>query len=433
MSGVGTATVAGLAVAISWMVPCRAAQVPDPAGAAAAGPATIAEVRIHGNHTTPDADVRRIAGLDEGQSADPAALEAARQRLLGSGRLISVNIRTRYRWLTDTSSVAVIVSITEEAQVSITDTGDVVLPGPLPRLRRNTMFLPILGFEDGYGLTYGARLTVVGSRHSATRVSAPMSWGGTRQAALEASRTFERGPVSRVSGRMGVTRREHPFFRQGETRTGLSGEVLKRFGPVFGVGAAGARTDVDFGDVQGRLDSVGGFVELDTRADPVFPRNAVYARSAMARLGLDPAPNVVQTSHDARAYLGLLRGSVLAARVQTTRSDGPVPIYAKAMIGGAASLRGWRAGSAVGDNMLAGSAELRVPLNSPVNLAKTGVAVFYDVAAAWDHGARLQDQRLQRGAGVGLFVAAPLFSVQLDVARGIGRGTRVHLSTGVRF
>lgn len=421
-----------LARLTAWIV-CLLPAAPAGAQPQPPGHPTIAEVRIHGNHTTPDAEVQRIAQLEVGQPADPSLLADAARRLEESGRFESVELRTRYRSLTDTRQVAVVVLLTERALVSVVDTGDVVMPGPLARLRRNTMFLPILAYEDGYGLTYGVRLTVVGSRQSAVRVSAPLSWGGTRQAAVEASRAFARGPVSRISGRLGVTRREHPFFDQGETRSDVSGEVLKRFGPAFGVGVTAARTDVRFGDVRGRLDSLGAFAEVDTRADPLYPRNAVHVRSAIARLGLDPAPGAVRTTHDARGYLGLPRGAVLALRAQTTQTTRPVPAYTKAMVGGAASLRGWRAGSAVGDNMVAASAELRVPVSSPARLARTGVSVFYDVAAAYDHGARWQDQPLERGVGVGVFIAAPLLAVHLDVARGIGRGTRVHLSVGTSY
>ena len=403
------------------------AQAPSP------DPPTIAEVRIHGNHTTPDAEVRRIAQLAPGQPADPATLAEATRRLEESGRFASVELRTRYRSLTDDRQVAVIVLLTERALVSVTDAGDVVLPGPVARLRRNTMFLPILGYEDGYGLTYGVRLAVVGSRQSAFRVSTPLSWGGTRQAALEMSRTFARGPVSRVSGRVGVTRREHPFFEQGETRQDVSADVLKRIASTVGLGVAASRTHVRFGDVRGRLDSLGVFAEVDTRANPLYPRNAMYVRSGVARLGLDPAPGAVRATHDARAYLGLPRGIVFALRAQGVQTSRPVPLYAKALVGGASSLRGWRAGSAVGDNMVGASAEVRIPFSSPSGLARTGLAVFYDVAAAYDHGARWRDQRFERGAGVGLFIAAPMFAVHLDVAKGIGRGTRVHLSVGTGF
>lgn len=402
--------------------------------AAHAQPApVIAEIRVHGNHTTPDAEVRALAGLEVGHAADAATVAEAGRRLERSGRFSSVEMRTRQRSLTDASQLAIIIVVSEHAAVSIGDSGAVVLPGPLARLRRNTMFLPIVGFEDGYGLTYGARVTVVGARQSATRVSVPLTWGGSRNAALEASHTFTRGPISRASGRVGILRREHPFFDQGETRRDVSGEVLKRFGPVFGVGATAARTDVRFGDLRGRLDHLGAFVEVDTRTDPLYPRNAVHARSSVARLGLDPAPGAVRSTHDVRAYLGLPRAAVLALRAQTVQTSGPAPAYAKAMVGGAASVRGWRAGSFVGDDMVAGSVELRVPVSSPVSLARSGLAVFYDAGVAYDHDQHWRDRRLERGVGVGLFITAPLFAVQLDVARGIDRGTRVHLSTGVSF
>jgi len=410
-----------------------AVAIASPAPAAAQDAPVIAHLRVHGNHTTPDADVLEIAGLSVGSAADPASLEEARRRLDASGRFESVELRTRYQSLTESRSVAVIVVVTERAGITIGDMGVVQVPGPLARLRGRTMFLPILGFEDGYGLTYGVRLTMVGVRQSATRVSVPLSWGGTRQAAVEASRTFTGGPITRIAGRLGVNRREHPFFRQGEMRREVSGEVLKRFGPAVGLGLTGARTDVRFGDIRGRLDTLGGFAEVDTRTDPLYPRNAVHVRSSLDRLGLDPAPNAVRQTHDARAYLGLPRAAVLGLRAQTVHTDGPVPAYAKAMIGGASSLRGWRAGSAVGDNMVAGSVELRVPLSSPANLARTGVSIFYDVGVAYDHGQRWRDQRLEKGVGVGFFITAPLFALQLDVARGIDRGTRVHLSTGVTF
>lgn len=424
-----TRAIAGLtAWAVCLLPASSAAGQPHPPAAP-----TIAELRVHGNHTTPDAEVLQIAQLELGQPAEPSRLADATRRLERSGRFASVELRTRYRSLTDQQQAAVVVLLTERALVSITDTGSVRMPGPLGRLRRNTMFLPILGYEDGYGLTYGVRLTVVGSRQSATRVSAPLSWGGTRQAALEASRTFARGPLSRISGRIGVTRREHPFYGQGETRGDLSGEVLRRVGPAFGLGVTAARTDVRFGEVRGRLDSVGMFAEVDTRADPLYPRNAVHVRSTIARLGFAPAAGAVRSTHDARGFVGLPRGAVLALRAQTTQASRPLPPYAKAMAGGATSLRGWRAGSAVGDNMVAASAELRVPVSSPARLARTGVSVFYDVAATYDHGAQWREQRFERGVGVGVFIAAPLFGVHLDVARGIGRGTRVHLSLGTSY
>jgi hypothetical protein len=51
----------------------------------------------------------------------------------------------------------------------------------------------------------------------------------------------------------------------------------------------------------------------------------------------------------------------------------------------------------------------------------------------YGHDQRWRDRRLERGVGAGLFIAAPFVQLQLDVARGIDRATRVHLTTGVSF
>jgi hypothetical protein len=51
----------------------------------------------------------------------------------------------------------------------------------------NVLILPILGIEDGYGLTYGARFTPpdphwMGKR---SRITFPLSWGGNKRAEVD--------------------------------------------------------------------------------------------------------------------------------------------------------------------------------------------------------------------------------------------------------
>ena len=74
--------------------------------------------------------------------------------------------------------------------------------------------------EDGYGLTYGVRVSFVDVLGRRTRLSAPLSWGGERRAAVEIERRFERGPLTRVIGTGGITRREHPTLDIGDRRLG---------------------------------------------------------------------------------------------------------------------------------------------------------------------------------------------------------------------
>jgi outer membrane protein assembly factor BamA len=393
----------------------------------------IAEIRVHGNHTTPDEEVLRIAGLAQGEPADTATLDAARTRLVQSGRFPSVDIRARFRSLADTSQVAVIVIVSEHPAVQPVDIGLPTISGPVGRLRRSAMFLPILDYTDGYGLTYGARASFVNTLGRNGRLSVPLSWGGTRQAALEADRTFDHGPLSRLRGRAGIWRRENPFYRIGETRQEIEGEASRRIGPIVGFGVTGSLANVRFGEIDTRATAVGAFAEVDTRRDPLFPRNAVYARSSVSRLGFGEARDVSRVTHDLRGYLGVIGQTVLAARVHTIDSSGPTPPFANVLLGGAATLRGVRAGSFVGDNLVAMSAELRMPFTSPLRVARTGVTVFYDAGVAYGHDQRWRDRRLERGVGAGLFIAAPFVQLQLDVARGIDRATRVHLTTGVSF
>ena len=147
----------------------------------------IEDVRVHGNHSTPDEEVLRIAAIAVGVPLEPGAVEAARRRLVDSGRFSSVEIRQRSRSIEDPTRIALIILVAEHAAMRpIPDVDVPPIPGVLGRLRSQTMFLPILSVDDGYGLTYGLRTSFVGGRGSTTRLSVPASWGGTRQLAVEA-------------------------------------------------------------------------------------------------------------------------------------------------------------------------------------------------------------------------------------------------------
>ena len=426
----------------------------------------IEDVRVHGNHSTPDEEVLRIASIVVGASLEPGAVEAARRRLLESGRFSNVEIRQRSRSIEDPTRVALIILVAEHAAVRpAIDVNVPAIPGTLGKLRSQTMFLPILSVDDGYGLTYGVRTSFVGGRGSATRLSVPASWGGTRQLAIEAERSFARhtpgvgvpvpansgttrpaaaglvnGGLTRIRGSAGLWRQEHPYFEQGQFRRYVDGEISYRPRPVFGVGVAAGLSAVSFGEVDDRMGEAGVFAELDTRRDPLFPRHAVYARTSWSRLSFaEPEASGIpdggrsRWQHDVRGYLGVIGQVVLAARVQMDFADGPLPAYAKPILGGADTLRGIGAGFAVGDNLWAGTVEVRAPFTSVLRATKLGVLAFYDTGATWNHGQRWQDTGREEGVGGGVFLVSPFFQFQLSVARGLGRSTRVHASTGVSF
>jgi len=98
-----------------------------------------------------------------------------------------------------------------------------------------------------------------------------------------------------------------------------------------------------------------------------------------------------------------------------------------------ANLRGFSAGTAVGDTLVAGSAEVRAPLTSPLGIAKAGVSAFMDVATIYDKGESLADQRFKRGFGGGVWFAATVFRLSLVVAHGVGSSTRVQFGTTLLF
>ena len=70
------------------------------------------------------------------------------------------------------------------------------------------------------------------------------------------------------------------------------------------------------------------------------------------------------------------------------------------------NLRGFEAGTAVGDTLVAGSVEVRAPLTSPIRIAKFGVNAFVDVATVYDTGSRLADQTFNEGFGGGIWFSA---------------------------
>jgi hypothetical protein len=147
------------------------------AQATGASAETLAEVRVHGNHTTPDDEVLRLAGLTMGQPIDIAAIEAAAQRLKESGRFEEVEIRKRYRSLEPGGDVALVVVVREHPLPDDTIPCPAVMR-PFRRLWASGMVMPMVRYNDGDGFTYGARVSVVDTLGRGSRLSVPLSWGG---------------------------------------------------------------------------------------------------------------------------------------------------------------------------------------------------------------------------------------------------------------
>ena len=312
------------------------------------------------------------------------------------------------------------------------------------RITSHVLVLPILSYADGYGATYGARFSTVDLLGAGERLSVPLTWGGTRRAAFEVERTFERGPLTRLLASTSIWQRENPRYRLDERRIDVRGRVERSFAGIVRAGAEASRASVDFGDRDDRVWTAGGDVVLDTRGNPAFPANAVLLSADWNRLHVRPhtagegattdGRSINRYTLDGRGYVRLFGQSVLAGRVRYATADAPLPLYERWLVGGSDSLRGFRAGAFDGDTAMSSSIELRVPVTSVTSGGKLGLTVFADAARTADHGARLADRDWQRGVGAGAFFIASVVRLNLDVARGLDGGrTRVHLSTGFAF
>jgi outer membrane protein assembly factor BamA len=187
------------------------------------------------------------------------------------------------------------------------------------------------------------------------------------------------------------------------------------------------------GSIDERLGWYGASVAVDTRQDPVFPRNAIYAEAGWTALRPSESGRANTFRTDVRGYRGLVGQTVLCLRWQFAGADAPLPPYQKYLLGGAASVRGYRSGTEGGDHVAAGSVEVRVPVSSPMGVARAGFTVFADTGTVWGTGTRFSDARWRRGVGGGVFLLASVFQLSLDVGVRQGGGARVHFSTGLQF
>ena len=396
------------------------------------GPGVVGEVRIHGNHTTPDEKVLSIIGDVVGKPATDALVTEMTQKLERSGQFDGVEVRKRFRSIDNPDDILLMVVVDEFPGVDPLD--NYQPPSPVQRFWKSGMFLPILHSEDGYGFTYGARVSFVDRLGPRSRISVPLTWGGERQARVQLERTFRRGPIERLSGEAGVGRRVNPHYEMSDRRTSFNGRaesVLQRW---LRVGAGGGIEDVTWGgDSTDTIKRFGGDVTFDTRVDPAFPRNAVHAVLGVERLQFDTGSANRRTA-DLRGYVGLFRQTVLAVRALSVISNAEVPPYEHSLLGGASNLRGYDAGFKANDNLAAVSAELRIPMTSPLSVGRFGVKVFVDAGTAYPFGQKLQDQKhFDRGVGAGAYLHLTVLSVALDVARSREGNTRFHFGLGVTF
>jgi outer membrane protein assembly factor BamA len=369
---------------------------------------------------------------------DATIVDDAAARLRASKKFKSVDVLKRFASIADPSQILLVV-IVDEGAVHIELTGDASKPTRVVRSRGpHVMFLPVLGAEDGYGVTYGGRFALADPIGKRSQLTFPVTWGGDKRAAAEITKTLQQFPIDRISGGTSISRRTNPFYDKDDDRARVWGRAERQIVRGLRAGATAGWQRAAFAGGTDRFVHGGGDVVFDTRIDPALPRNAVYVKANWEALRFDAASNessrrINRTELDARGYVGLLGQTILALRVQRLDASGALPPYLEPLLGGMSNLRGFSTGTAAGDTLVSSSAEFIVPLTSPLNLGKMGVSAFVDYGTAYPADERFSDQTMRRGLGGSLWFSAAVFRMNIAVAHGRGSSTRVHVGANVAF
>jgi outer membrane protein assembly factor BamA len=408
------------------------------AGGPQAAGETIAEITVHGNVVTTDDDVRRLAGLEVGMPVTAQTIGEATARLRAAKKFDTVEVRKRFASIEDPTKIAIVI-IVNEGPVHIERTTDPDHPARVVKNRGpSLMVLPIFDSEDAYGFSYGARFALPDPLGRQSRISFPLTWGGERLAAVEFDKRLERTRLVRFTGGVGVSQRTNPFFDEHDTRERIWARAEREFLKGVRIGATAGWDHVRFGgsgdpdDISANLARAGTDLIVDTRLDPMLAHNAVYGRASVEHLRFG-GTSANRFELDGRGYIGLFGQNVLVLRSYKADADAPLPPYLKILFGGIGTVRGFRSGSAAGDTMVAESAEVLVPLTSPLNIARLGVSAFVDAGTVYDKGQRFADQRLEKGVGGSVWVTATFIRMSVAVAHGLGGSTRVHVGGTVSF
>jgi outer membrane protein assembly factor BamA len=403
----------------------------------------IAGVLVHANQVVSTGEILTIAGVKAGDPFTDKTIAEVTARLKASGKFESVEVRKRYASIDDMSQITLVI-LASEGSVRI-DLPQV--PGGEVRVVnrtvwRNLMFMPILDGEDGYGFTYGVRVAYPQPIGTHSRLSFPLTWGGTRRAGVELDRTFKSGAISRMEFGGAIQNKRNPAYDIRDGRHRVWARAEKVMGTVR-LGSTGGYQRVSFAEVIDHFTTISFDATFDTRLDPVLPRNAVYVNASIEHVMFGDTSTTLPPGGgtslnrmrlDARGYVGLYGQQVLVARVLAEDVDRPAPLYLRSLLGGWSNLRGFEAGFRTGDSLVATSLEWRMPITSPLSsFGKMGVSVFVDWGTAYDHGQQLRDQKWDQGAGGAVWLTMTAFRMSVGVAHGKGSGTRVNFGGGLTF
>lgn len=408
------------ATAAAAAAPAREPPTPPRAAAEESRPPVASEVRVHGNRRLSAAEIRRLAGLEPGVELHPGTEREAAARLRATGRFETVEARRRHRSLRPGDPEESVILVVEERAPA----GGAARPAALPFVR----------YDEGYGVTYGARLTLLDPLGEDSRLSAPLTRGGEDRAAVEIETRPRSGPFSAVRMTASAFRRRNPHYGLTDRRRVVAAEAERRFGDHLRLSGGAAWSRVRFGAAEERFAAYRLGLTVDTRDNPSLPRKGVFLEAGSEWFRWDEgAGAALRPRVDARGFVGLFGPAVLRVRAQYRGADAALPRFARPLLGGANSVRGHPVGAAAGDRLAAVSLEIRAPLDAPYRAVRYGARVFFDAGAVVGAREPFRDAAIHRGIGGGLFLAAPFATVGLDAASDFDGGFRLHLSATTRF
>lgn len=409
----------------------------------------VAGIQVQGNTATPDDEIRRLAAVEIGMPFEETTPAVVAERLRKAKHFDRVEVLKRYASIADPSQIMLVI-IVDEGPVKIVMTGDPEHPTRVVRKRwPNLLLLPILRREDGYAPTFGARLGLPDKFGKQSRITFPLMWGGTKSGGIDIEKRLSEGFFDRINASATVSRRRNLTYEVDDDRAAVTLRAERELKRQLRFGVNGGWQHVSFKGVGDRFAQIGADVRYDTRVDPILPRDAVFLRAGVDQLAFGNAPieisddpkqyagyrgSLTKTDLDARGYIGLpLTQAVLALRGYRVDANRSLPPYMQPEIGGLSTLRGFPAGYAAGDTMVTMSAEVIVPLNSPLKVGRFGVTAFTDRGAIYNKGESLSDQTMLVGYGGSVWFAATFFRLNIAVAHGRGEATRAHVGGNITF
>ena len=289
-----------------------------------------------------------------------------------------------------------------------------LMPGPLKHMRSLGMWLPIIEYADGYGFTYGARISFVDTLGPRSRISVPLTWEANAAPHFEPDRAFDSGPSagSRVASRSAAARTRD--YLVADTRQDARIRAERALTTWLRVGGRGSRMSSSAAQANdtSRLDSTSSSIREWIRHTRATRSTWSRASSSYVSSG---ARCSVRSSTEFRGYLGLIGPSVLAVRATSIRATDPLPQCEQALLGqhDGAQLR---ARLSCRRQPGGGFRRSAVAHHLAAQHRTAGAQGFVDAGTVYASGAKLAIQRFDRGIGAGVFFTATILRAGLDVA-----------------